>query len=67
MLPVDELVQAARRANDFQTGPDREMVGIAENDLRLHLAQFSWVERLDAPLRADGHEDRSINDTMSRG
>src|SRR2546421_3963993 len=39
-------------------------IGVAENDLRAGLEQFTRVERLDAGLRADGHEDGRIHDAV---
>ena len=65
--PIDEPVQPARGADDVQPGPDVEVIGIAEDDLRAHLAQLARVNRLHAALRADGHEDRRIHDAMRRG
>ena len=63
--PVDELMQTARSLNDVQAGPDEEMIGIAENDLRAHLAQFAWIKGLDAALRADRHEHGRIDDAAA--
>jgi hypothetical protein len=40
------------------------MVCIAEDDLCPHLAQFARVNRLHAPLRAHGHENRRVHDAM---
>ena len=65
--PIDEPVQPARGADDVQPGADVEVIGIAEDDLGAHLAQLARVNRLDAALRADGHEDRRIHDAMRRG
>src|SRR5439155_10632227 len=65
--PVDEPVQTARRANDFDAGPNREMVGVAEDDLGSHLPQFARVERLDAALSSDRHENRSVNGSVRGG
>jgi hypothetical protein len=66
-LPVDEIVQSARRADDVHAGADVEMIRVAENDLRAHLVKFARVERLDAALRAHGHEDRRVHHAMLGG
>ncbi len=67
LFPIHELVQAAGGADDFESGPDIEVVGVAEDDLRAHLQQFARVERLDAGLRADGHEHRRVHDAVRGG
>jgi hypothetical protein len=43
------------------------MICIAENDLRAHLVKFARVERLDAGLRADGHEHGRFDDAARSG
>src|SRR5207237_332559 len=48
--PVHEAMQAASVVDDFHAGTDREMVRVAENDLRAHLNEFAGVERFDAGL-----------------
>src|SRR6266545_2235657 len=65
--PVDEPVQPARGADDVETGADVEVIGVAEDDLRAHLAQLARVNRLDAALRADGHVQRGVHDAARRG
>ena len=37
------------------------MIGIAENNLRFHLAQLAWRHRLDCSLGADRHEGRCLD------
>ena len=66
-FPVHEPVQPAGGADDVESGPDAEMVGVAEDDLRAHLAEFARVERLDAGLGTDGHEHRRFDDAMRCG
>lgn len=63
-IPIHEFVQATGGADDGESGTQVEMVSIAENNLRAHLMKFARVERLDAGLRADGHEHRRLNDAM---
>ena len=66
-VPIHELVQPAGGADDVEAGPDVQVIGVAENDLRAHLAEFARVERLDAALRADGHEHRRLDDAVRGG
>src|ERR1700690_2963240 len=60
-------MQPAGGADDVEAGPDVEVIGVAEDDLRAHLEQFARVERLHAGLGADRHEHRRIHDAMRRG
>ena len=48
-------MQAAGGADDVQAGPDVQMIGVAENDLRAAFQQFTRVHRLHAGLGADRH------------
>src|SRR5579863_6485756 len=61
MWPVDEAMQPAGGVDDVEAGTDVEMIRVAEDDLCPHFAQFARVEGLDTALRADRHEDRSVN------
>ena len=67
LFPIHEFVQPAGGADDVESGTQIEMVGVAEDDLRAHLAEFARVERLDAGLRADGHEHRRFHHAMRGG
>ena len=67
LLPIHEGVQAAGELDDVHAGADVEMIGVAEDDLRIHLQQFTGVERLHAGLRAHGHENGRIDDAMGGG
>ena len=62
--PRHETVQPTQLAHLLHSRPQVKMVSVAEQDLRAHLLQFTWVERLDAALRAHRHEDRRLNDAM---
>ena len=53
--------------DDFQAGPDVQVVGVAENDLRAALHQFARVHGLDAGLRANGHIDGRVHDAVRGG
>src|SRR6185437_9778522 len=65
--PVNEPVQSAGLADDFNARTDGKMVGVPEDDLRPHLTQLARIKRLDAALCADRHEDGRIDDTARRG
>jgi hypothetical protein len=60
------LVRIGRR-NDLQSGPDVQMIRVAENDLRAAFDQLARIHRLDAGLRADGHVNRCIHDAVRGG
>src|SRR5271170_2759862 len=67
LVPIHELVQTAGGADDIKAGTQIQMIGVAENDLRVHLLEFAWVKRLDAGLRADRHEHRRLDDAVRGG
>ena len=46
-LPVHEPVQTAETADKFMTGPEIEVVGVAEDDLRPDFDQILRRHRLD--------------------
>src|SRR5262249_7436766 len=64
--PVHKPMQAASLADDLHPRSDIQVIRVAENDLRPHLAQLARVERFDARLRADRHEHRCFDDTARR-
>ena len=59
--PGHELVQATRLLQEFLTGSQVEMVGVAQNDGGIHLEQIASFQGFDAGTGADGHEDGSGN------
>src|SRR5208282_857250 len=66
-FPVHEPMQPASGANDVESGPDVEVIGVAEDDLRTHFAEFARVERLDAGLRANRHEYGCFDNAVRGG
>jgi hypothetical protein len=62
--PINETVQTARRADDFQAGPNIQVIGIAQDDLGAHLAKFARVNGFDAALRPDRHKDWRVNNAV---
>ena len=55
-VPAGEGVQPAELGDHVVAGPEVQVVGVAEDDLRADRAQLVRVEALDRPLRADRHE-----------
>ena len=57
-LPVHERVQAAELSDQFMTRPDKEMIGVAEDNLGAKLDEIFRGDGLDRRLGADRHENR---------
>lgn len=66
-LPGHESVQAAELIDGNVTGPQIEMIGVAENDRRAGLFEHLLREGLDRSLGAYGHEHRRVNHAVRRG
>jgi hypothetical protein len=64
--PADEFVQAAHAANEFVTGTEIEMVGVAQDDFSAEGFERVLWDGLDGALRADGHEDRSFDGLVGK-
>ena len=60
-VPAHEAVQAAERGDHLFAGPQREMIGIAQDHLRPALADVFDLQPFDACLRGDGHEGGHIH------
>ena len=52
---------------DFEAGPQKQMVGVAEDDLCVEVPEFRWGDGLDGALGAYGHEDGSFHDAVAGG
>jgi len=66
-VPAIELVQATGRAQHLQPRPQVEVVGIAENNLGLHiLLQRGLRHGLHGAGRANGHENRGFDGPVGR-
>ncbi|VTR68653.1 hypothetical protein DESC_720031 [Desulfosarcina cetonica] len=61
MLPVHEAMQAAKPADDLGTGPQVEVVGVAQDNLGPGGFDFLGAQGLDRRLGADGHENRGLD------
>ncbi len=57
-FPAHEAVNAAGAAKDLGTGPQQEMIGIREENLRAGVLEGLRKLGLDCRLGADGHEER---------
>ena len=56
--PPHELVQPAQFSDQFVTGLDEEMEGVAEHHVEAELGDLARVERLDRRCRGQRHERR---------
>jgi len=65
--PRHELVQAAKLADEFVAGAQIEMIGIGEDDFRAEFFEGFLREGFDGSLRADGHEEGSLDRAVRRG
>ncbi len=59
--PAHEAVQAAELLDQLLAGPQVQVVGVAEDDLRAERLELERVERLHRGLRADRHEDGGLD------
>ncbi len=57
-LPVHECMQSAQLRNPFGTGPQHQVIGVAENDVGTGLAHGLGLHRLDRRSRTHRHEGR---------
>ena len=55
-VPTHEFVEATQMPDRVEPGPDKQMVGVAKNDLRIHLAQLARTHALYRTLCAHRHE-----------
>ena len=54
--PVGETMQAAKLGDRFRTGPQHEMIDIAEDDVGAGRAHLIRIKPFDGACRADRHE-----------
>ena len=62
--PAHEIVQSFELLDDGGAGPQPEVKGVTENDLRADVGQVLRRHRFHCAVGADGHEDRRFDDTM---
>lgn len=63
-LPTDKPVQPAGFVDDFGAGPQIQMIGVAEDDLRAVLEELAVLDGFDVAQRADRHKYRRFNDAV---
>ncbi len=59
-MPIHEFVQATHLRDDVITGPQRQVVGVAENDFGIDGQQLIDGHTFDGRHGADRHEHRRI-------
>ncbi len=64
--PVHEPVQPAQPLHPVRAGPEHEVVGVAEDQLRAGRAHGVAGHALDRACRADGHEHGRLDLAMGR-
>ena len=62
--PPDETVQAAASCDEIVAGPQIEVVGVAEQDLRAEPFEIAMSEPFHRALGADRHERRRLDASM---
>ena len=63
--PGHELMEAAQPADGFVPRAQKEMISVAEDDLGVQIIdEVAREEAFDGGLRADGHEDRGLDDAV---
>src|SRR5262245_31821716 len=65
-VPADEMMQAPTSRDQLVAGPQEKVIGVAENDLGTAVDEVAVECGFHRPLRANGHERRSLNHAMRR-
>ena len=60
-LPAHEAVDAADAPEDLRAGPQQQVVGVREQNLRAGFLERPRQLRLHRRLRADRHEERRLH------
>lgn len=60
-VPIHESVQSAKMFDHIESGSNEQVIRVAESDLRVQLAQFSWADPFHGTLRSDRHKRRRID------
>jgi hypothetical protein len=63
-VPVHEIMEAAKLANQFMTGPDKQVVGVSQYDLGPQLQKIFRSHSLDRGLGTNRHENRCLYGAM---
>ena len=62
--PTDEAVQPAHAPNGLVAGPQIEVIGVAQNDLRAEAFEYVLRNGFDRAGRAYRHKDRRLDGAM---
>gem|GEM_PF-5117550 len=65
-MPVHKPVQAGELADDITSGPEIQMVGVAQNNLCATGCQILGRQGFDCGQCANRHKDRCFNRAMCR-
>ena len=65
--PSDQLMQTAKAGDTLGAGPQHQVIGIAENDIRPQLAHLIEIHGLDGADSADRHEGGRADDAARHG
>ena len=65
-FPAHEFVQPAKPGDPFATGPKRQVIGVAKQDLGTQSADLIRAERLDGGLRPHRHERGRVDHAVRR-
>src|SRR5436190_11464756 len=66
-IPIHEFVESAEIPDHIQSRPDKQMVRVAENDLRLDLSQLSRRHCLHRALGSHWQERRRLDRAVCGG
>src|ERR1700720_4191134 len=65
-VPVHEPVQPAEMFDYINSRPNKQVIGVSENNLRLQFAQLERTHRFHASLGTDRNERGSVDYAMRR-
>src|ERR1043166_1518912 len=66
LVPADEAMQSASARDHVVAGPQVQMIGVAQQNLRAERLEIAMRDAFDCALRADGHERRRLDLAMGR-
>jgi hypothetical protein len=63
-IPVHEGMEPPQAPDQFVPRPQKEVVGVGQDDLGSDFTKSLGKDRLDGPLGPDGHENRRFDHPM---
>jgi hypothetical protein len=60
-------MESSKLFQAFGARPQKQMIGIPQQDLHAHRIQFLGQAALDRALGTHGHENRGLDDAMRQG